>query len=96
MYLADVTEAFSVERLNKDFFRGYKEQYFKFLDLIGKESKDNRDYVKKLLGRLVFLQFLQKKGWMGVPADRKDWEGGDTIPTAGVPCHGTPALFAHE
>ena len=77
VYLDDVKEAFSVERLNKDFFKGYKEQYFKFLDLIGKESKDNRDYVKKLLGRLVFLQFLQKKGWMGVPADRNDWEGGD-------------------
>ena len=77
VYLADVTEAFSVERLNKDFFKGYKDQYFKFLDLIGKESKENRDYVKKLLGRLVFLQFLQKKGWMGVPANRNDWEGGD-------------------
>ena len=36
-----------------------------------------RDYVKKLLGRLVFLQFLQKKGWMGVPAANKDWKGGD-------------------
>lgn len=77
VYLADVTEAFSVERLNKDFFKGYKEQYFKFLDLIGKESKENRDYVKKLLGRLVFLQFLQKKGWMGVPANHTNWEGGD-------------------
>lgn len=77
VYLADVTEAFSVERLNKDFFKGYKEQYFKFLDLIGKESKDNRDYVKKLLGRLVFLQFLQKKGWMGVPANNTNWEGGN-------------------
>ena len=77
VYLADVTEAFSVERLNKDFFKGYKDQYFKFLDVIGKESKENRDYVKKLLGRLVFLQFLQKKGWMGVPANRNDWEGGD-------------------
>ena len=77
VYLADVTEAFSVERLNKDFFKGYKEQYFKFLDSIGKESKDNRDYVKKLLGRLVFLQFLQKKGWMGVPASHANWEGGD-------------------
>ena len=33
--------------------------------------------MKKLLGRLVFLQFLQKKGWMGVPASRSDWEGGD-------------------
>lgn len=77
VYLADVTEAFSVERLNKDFFKGYKEQYFKFLDLIGNESKENRDYVKKLLGRLVFLQFLQKKGWMGVPANHTNWEGGD-------------------
>ena len=77
VYLADVTEAFSVERLNKDFFKGYKDQYFKFLGLIGKESKENRDYVKKLLGRLVFLQFLQKKGWMGVPASNKNWDGGD-------------------
>ena len=29
-----------------------------------------RDYVKKMMGRLVFLQFLQKKGWMGVPIDK--------------------------
>ena len=76
VYLADVTEAFSVERLNKDFFTGYKAQYSKFLKLLA-DTKQNRDYVKKLLGRLVFLQFLQKKGWMGVPASRSDWEGGD-------------------
>ena len=31
-------------------------------------EKSRRDYIKKLMGRLVFLQFLQKKGWMGVPA----------------------------
>lgn len=36
-----------------------------------------RDYVKNLMGRIVFLQFLQKKGWMGVPTDRNDWVGGD-------------------
>lgn len=36
-----------------------------------------RDYVKNLMGRIVFLQFLQKKGWMGVPTDRNDWTGGD-------------------
>ena len=76
IYLADVTEAFSVERLNKEFFTGYKAQYMKFLKLLS-DTKTNRDYVKKLLGRLVFLQFLQKKGWMGVPASRSDWEGGD-------------------
>lgn len=76
IYLADVMEAFSVERLNKEFFAGYKAQYMKFLKLLS-DTKTNRDYVKKLLGRLVFLQFLQKKGWMGVPASRSDWEGGD-------------------
>lgn len=39
-------------------------------------EKAVRDYVKKLMGRLVFIQFLQKKGWMGVPAD-KAWGEGD-------------------
>lgn len=75
--LSDVTDAFSVERLNKDFFKGYKDRYKKFCDFLTGNAKDNRDYVKKLLGRLVFLQFLQKKGWMSVPADSKAWEGGD-------------------
>lgn len=76
IYLADVTDVFSVERLNKEFFAGYKAQYNKFLQRLS-DTKQNRDYVKKLLGRLVFLQFLQKKGWMGVPASRSDWNGGD-------------------
>ena len=74
--LADVIDAFSVERLNKEFFAGYKAQYNKFLQQLS-DNKQNRDYVKKLLGRLVFLQFLQKKGWMGIPASRSDWNGGD-------------------
>jgi adenine-specific DNA-methyltransferase len=76
IYLTDVTDAFSVERLNKEFFNGYKAQYKKFIDTLS-DTKPHRDYVKKLLGRLVFLQFLQKKGWMGVPASNAKWEGGD-------------------
>jgi len=76
MSLTDVIEAFSVERLNKEFFNGYKAQYTKFLKTIA-DTKQHRDYVKKLLGRLVFLQFLQKKGWMGAPATNDKWEGGD-------------------
>lgn len=39
-------------------------------------EKAIRDYVKKLMGRLVFLQFLQKKGWLGVPVNAK-WGDGD-------------------
>ena len=40
------------------------------------QEKAVRDYVKKLMGRLVFLQFLQKKGWLGVPAG-ESWGTGD-------------------
>lgn len=40
-------------------------------------EKAVRDYVKKLMGRLVFIQFLQKKGWMGVPANDAAWKNGD-------------------
>lgn len=47
-------------------------QFSKFRD----PNKAVRDYVKKLMGRLVFIQFLQKKGWMGVPAG-DSWAGGD-------------------
>ena len=42
----------------------------------GRDDKRVRDYVKKLLGRIVFLHFLQKKGWLGVPAG-KAWGEGD-------------------
>ena len=40
-------------------------------------EKAVRDYVKKLMGRLVFIQFLQKKGWMGCPAGEA-WKNGDS------------------
>jgi len=39
-------------------------------------EKAIRDYVKKLMGRLVFLQYLQKKGWLGVPVSEA-WGEGD-------------------
>ncbi len=42
----------------------------------GRDDKRVRDYVKKLLGRIVFLHFLQKKGWMGVEPG-KTWNDGD-------------------
>lgn len=39
-------------------------------------EKAVRDYVKKLMGRLVFIQFLQKKGWMGCSVGEA-WNDGD-------------------
>ena len=41
-------------------------------------EKAVRNYVKKLMGRLVFIQFLQKKGWLGISAEKSGWKGGDT------------------
>jgi hypothetical protein len=38
-------------------------------------DKDVRDFVKKLLGRIVFLYFLQKKGWLG--AKDTSYKNGD-------------------
>nr|MDQ3314288.1 hypothetical protein [Verrucomicrobiota bacterium] len=39
--------------------------------------KPVRDFVKRLLGRIVFLHFLQRKEWLGCLANRKDWKDGD-------------------
>lgn len=36
-----------------------------------------RDFAKRLLGRIVFLYFLQKKGWLGCPVGKQDWTGGE-------------------
>ncbi len=52
--------------------QGIMQEFAKFDDA----EKSVRDYVKKLMGRLVFIQFLQKKGWMGCPAG-DSWEDGD-------------------
>ncbi|SNB47475.1 DUF6577 family protein [Geobacter sp. DSM 9736] len=96
--LTDVVDAFSVEKLNKEFFNLYKEHYTTFVNhlLAGtapqqvfgiprmaddkeqdKANKPVRDFAKRLLGRLVFLHFIQKKGWLGCPADRTDWINGE-------------------
>ena len=42
----------------------------------GCNDKAVRDYIKRTLGRIVFLHFLQKKGWMGVEPG-KEWGTGD-------------------
>jgi adenine-specific DNA-methyltransferase len=37
------------------------------ISIFNNNEKDVRDFCKKLLGRIVFLYFIQKKGWLGVP-----------------------------
>jgi type I restriction-modification system DNA methylase subunit len=87
--LADIEEAFSVEAVTKEFFTKYAELFgeiHKTLDrLLAKEKAvrdefatravSSVDFSKKLMGQIVFLYFLQKKGWLGV-ARGADWGTG--------------------
>ena len=84
--LKDLEEAFSVEALSDDFFSKYKEVYKEFENDIVKNpsrlslfkvpdrEKAARDFVKRMMGRVIFLYFLQKRGWMGC---KQKWENGD-------------------
>lgn len=103
--LNDFEEAFSVEKLSKDFFAHYKKYYEDFVQfLTGKKyvkkgnkyteqelnkpssqfaklfksdnrEREARDFVKRMMGRVVFLYFIQKKGWLAVPQNKKWGEG---------------------
>jgi len=71
-------EIFNVEKVSKAFFSEYKVLYKNVTehleDSICFESKIERNtFAKKLLGRIVFLYFLQKKGWLG---STKKWGDG--------------------
>lgn len=76
--LDELEEAFSVEAVTKDFFDQYREKYLdlkEFLDsnpefIAEAESRgfDSEQFAKKLMGQIVFLYFIQKKGWLGVNA----------------------------
>jgi len=86
--IKDLIEVFNVEKLNIKFFDDYKKHYNKFWSYLLKtdkyyklfsgqnKEKVIRDFTKKLLGRIVFLHFLQKKGWMGCNANTTQWVNG--------------------
>jgi type I restriction-modification system DNA methylase subunit len=83
--IKDILEAFSVEKVSKEFFVKYKKHYQAFVEslmdsnfkasIFNGNEKAIRDFVKKMLGRIVFLQFLQKKGWLDVARDKHYGEG---------------------
>ena len=74
--LDELEEAFSVERVTKEFFDKYAEKFYQVKDYLENnlefktESETHgfnaEQFSKKLLGQIVFLYFLQKKGWLGV------------------------------
>ena len=88
--LEDLVAAFDIEKVSKEFFEKYKELYGKLLNELTRlydTDKDikrdfdehsiiKEDFAKKTMGQLVFLYFIQKKGWLGVPKDGI-WGQGD-------------------
>lgn len=74
--LEDIEQVFDVEKVTKKFFEEYKEKYLQLKEYLDQnedfktESKKadftSVEFAKKLMGQIVFLYFLQKKGWLGV------------------------------
>ncbi|MCB9137563.1 MAG: Eco57I restriction-modification methylase domain-containing protein [Caldilineaceae bacterium] len=87
--LAQLEDAFNIESVTKEFFGKYKELFLDLQDELDRVAKqdtavrnefirceiDTATFAKKLLGQIVFLYFLQKKGWMGV-APEANWGDG--------------------
>jgi len=87
--IEELEGAFSVEAVTKEFFEQYKALFLTLkeqLDEIAARDKavgrefstrkiDTVDFAKKLMGQIVFLYFLQKKGWLGV-AKGEPWGAG--------------------
>lgn len=76
--LDDLEVAFSVEAVTDDFFNQYKEKYLQLKEVLDRNTSFNveaesrgftsEQFAKKLMGQIVFLYFVQKKGWLGVGA----------------------------
>jgi hypothetical protein len=59
-------EALDVETVTKKFYRDFQAQHLVFLELITgiDDERDRRWYASVLLNRLMFILFLQKKGFL--------------------------------
>lgn len=87
--LADLEDAFNIEKVTKEFFEKYRGLFIRTKEELDEavsanpktrsdfESKgiDSVNLAKKLLGQIIFLYYLQKKGWFGVGRDAAWGEG---------------------
>lgn len=78
--LKQLEEAFNIEKVTKEFFEKYRDLFLRVYDTLNdvikkhpdiktdfaEKNVNTVDFSKKLLGQIVFLYFLQKKGWFGV------------------------------
>ncbi len=87
--LSELEDSFSIEKVTKEFFEKYRGLFLEVREALDKLVSENSkiraefekqgvetaDFAKKLLGQIVFLYFLQRKGWFGVGRDA-DWGAG--------------------
>jgi hypothetical protein len=87
--LSGLEQAFNIEIVTKEFFTKYRELFLEVKEALDKSVEadlkikqefsqkaiDTGDFAKKLLGQIVFLYFLQKKGWFGVER-QQEWGSG--------------------
>jgi hypothetical protein len=83
--LTQLEEAFNIEKVTKEFYEKYRNLFFQvknaLVEVVKKDEEVRQefqekgvnvvDFSKKLLGQIVFLYFLQKKGWFGVKKGQK-------------------------
>ena len=65
--LDELHKTFSVDALSKEFFDEYHRHYDRIIAELSRQGNTGavfHDYVKKMMGRIVFLHFLQKKRWL--------------------------------
>jgi len=56
---------FPYEKVRDEFFEGYRTLYERVEKAVSKELKgESTSYAQRFLGRLMFLYFLQRKGWL--------------------------------
>ena len=76
--LDQMEDVFSVEAVTNEFFKLYCEKFHQvrehlesnedFVEEAKQHNFTSAQFTKKLMGQIVFLYFLQKKGWLGVNA----------------------------
>ena len=65
-------EAFSVERVTKRFYTDYAAQFAKLKTAIkGITGEDQKMFTQTLMNRLMFLRFIERKGWLTPPGGEK-------------------------
>lgn len=81
----DLQKRFSVEVVRKEFFDDYIDLFIRlYIDIsndewlvkvLADQNTDRVKFTKNLLGKIIFVYFVQKKWWLGLDRDGTWWNG---------------------